>query len=104
MWDCDTLVILRRDDRVGRMVDDAMEAIVKRAVLSPSWMKAAWSQEVENLKAFGATPEELLVEVRSHLPPTNRGTLGMCNSLAHTRLSGLMVLLYSPTSGRIANT
>lgn len=37
-----------------------MSNIVKKAVLSPGYMKQAWARDMEYQRAFGITAEELL--------------------------------------------
>ena len=52
----------RKGDFWGRWIDDNVSNIVKKAVLSPKYMKDAWTRELEYQKAFGITPEELLAK------------------------------------------
>jgi len=66
----------RKADYFARWVDDSVAQLVKKAVLSPEYMKSAWRSEVEYQKAFGITPEELLVESlqpRAHKLPALAG-------------------------------
>ena len=66
----------RKADYFARWVDENVSQLVKRAVLSPDYMKGAWKREVEYQKAFGITPEELLVqslEPGSHKLPAMAG-------------------------------
>ena len=43
------------------MKEDVLATVVKRAVLSPSYMKAAWARELENLRAFGLTTDQMMM-------------------------------------------
>jgi predicted acylesterase/phospholipase RssA len=66
----------KKADYFARWVDENVSQLVKRAVLSPDYMKGAWKREVEYQKAFGITPEELLVqslEPGSHKLPAMAG-------------------------------
>lgn len=38
-----------------------MTTAIKRAVMNPAYMRAAWEQEAENIEMFGATVEDMLV-------------------------------------------
>ncbi|KAK9794392.1 hypothetical protein WJX73_007160 [Symbiochloris irregularis] len=42
-------------------LDDFMANLVKKAVLSPAYMKAAWQRELENLKSFGLTTDQMVL-------------------------------------------
>lgn len=50
-----------RPGRLTKMVDDFMTTAIKRAVMNPAYMRAAWEQEAENIEIFGATVEDMLV-------------------------------------------
>lgn len=50
-----------RPGRLTKLVDDLMTTTIKRAVMNPAYMHAAWEQEADNIRDFGATPEEMLV-------------------------------------------
>ena len=54
---------------LGQMKEEVVSGLVKRAVLSPSYMKTAWARELENLRAFGLTTDQMLV---ASLDPTSR--------------------------------
>ncbi|KAK9839773.1 hypothetical protein WJX81_000473 [Elliptochloris bilobata] len=63
--------------RLTKMVDDLMTTTIKRAVMSPEYMRAAWVQEAENVEAFGATVEDMLIAAlhpESHARPYFAGT------------------------------
>lgn len=62
---------------MGKLIDDSVTEIVKRAVMNPSYMRAAWAREKEYNRAFGCTADELLVQAMlpgSHLLPAFAGT------------------------------
>lgn len=43
------------------MKEDLLANVVKHAVLSPSYMKAAWARELDNLRAFGLTTDQMMM-------------------------------------------
>ena len=54
-----------------------MSGVIKRAVLSPEYMKPAWVREAEFQKAWGVSAEELLAQAldpAAHLLPAMAGT------------------------------
>lgn len=46
--------------RINTALEDAMEAAIKRAVLSPEYMRPAWQAEVEYLAADGISQDDML--------------------------------------------
>ena len=50
------------------MKEDLLANVVKRAVLSPGYMKAAWARELENLRDFGLTTDQMMM---ASLDPTS---------------------------------
>jgi hypothetical protein len=46
--------------RVARLVDGVVSRVVKRAVMSPPYMKPVWAREVEYVAAFGLNDFEML--------------------------------------------
>jgi len=46
--------------RVARLVDGVLSRVVKRAVMSPPYMRPVWRREVEYLAAFGLNDFEML--------------------------------------------
>ena len=47
---------------MAKLVDDAVASLVKKAVLTPEYMKQAWAAELEYARAFGATTDEVLLQ------------------------------------------
>ena len=67
----------RRGGRVAKLVDSLVSDAVKRLVLNPEYMRAAWMREVENSMIFGMTTDEMLVcglDRESHRLPHFAGT------------------------------
>ena len=67
----------RRGGRVAKLVDSLVSDAVKRLVLNPEYMRAAWMREVENSMIFGMTTDEMLVrglDKESHRLPHFAGT------------------------------
>ena len=56
---CDDLVY--RGNRIRKAVNNIFFDAIKRAVLSPSYMKEAWQKELETIAEDGLTPDEMLV-------------------------------------------
>jgi hypothetical protein len=46
---------------VARVLDSLVSDLVKRLVLTPEYMRAAWLREVENGLLFGLTTDEMLL-------------------------------------------
>lgn len=47
--------------RINTALEDAMEAAIKRAVLSPDYMRPAWQAEVDYLAADGISQDDMLL-------------------------------------------
>ena len=68
---------MHRGGRVAKLVDSLVSDAVKRLVLNPEYMRAAWMREVENSMIFGMTTDEMLVrglDKASHKLPHFAGT------------------------------
>lgn len=50
-----------RGNRIRKAVTNIFFDAIKRAVLSPSYMKEAWQKELETIAEDGLTPDEMLV-------------------------------------------
>ena len=50
-----------RGSRIRKAVTNIFFDAIKRAVLSPSYMKEAWQKELETIAEDGLTPDEMLV-------------------------------------------
>ena len=62
---------------MAKLVDSLVADAVKRLVLNPEYMRAAWMREVENSMIFGMTTDEMLVRglnKDSHRLPHFAGT------------------------------
>lgn len=62
---------------MAKLVDSLVSDAVKRLVLNPEYMRAAWMREVENSMIFGMTTDEMLVrglDKESHRLPHFAGT------------------------------
>lgn len=57
----DNRLVSCRGGRVAKLVDSLVADAVKRLVLNPEYMRAAWMREVENSMIFGMTTDEMLV-------------------------------------------
>ena len=58
---CSRMPLVCRGGRVAKLVDGLVSDLVKRLVLNPEYMRAAWMREVENSLVFGMTTDEMLV-------------------------------------------
>lgn len=54
-------VCVCRGNRIRKAVTNIFFDAIKRAVLSPSYMKEAWQKELETIAEDGLTPDEMLV-------------------------------------------
>ena len=66
-----------RGGHVAKLADSLVSDLVKRLVLNPEYMRAAWMREVENSLVFGMTTDEMLVAglaPGSHALPHFAGT------------------------------
>ena len=52
--------------RVARLVDGVLSRVVKRAVMSPPYMKPVWAREVEYVAAFGLNDFEMMQLALDH--------------------------------------
>ena len=50
-----------RGNRIRKAVTNILMSAIKRAVMSPAYMKDAWRKELEMIAEDGLTPEEMLV-------------------------------------------
>lgn len=50
-----------RGNRIRKAVTNIFFDAIKRAVMSPSYMKEAWQKELEMIAEDGLTPDEMLV-------------------------------------------
>lgn len=50
-----------RGSRIRKAVTNIFFDAIKRAVLSPSYMREAWQKELETIAEDGLTPDEMLV-------------------------------------------
>ena len=50
-----------RGNRIRKAVNNIFTDAIKRAVMSPTYMKDAWRRELEIIAEDGLTPEEMLV-------------------------------------------
>jgi predicted patatin/cPLA2 family phospholipase len=62
--------------RVARLVDGVVSRVVKRAVMSPPYMKPVWRREVEYLAAFGLNDFEMLQLALDHVAAASRPEFG----------------------------
>lgn len=53
--------VAHRGNRIRKAVTNIFFDAIKRAVLSPSYMKEAWQKELETIAEDGLTPDEMLV-------------------------------------------
>lgn len=50
-----------RGGRVAKIIDSLVSDAVKKFVMNPEYMRAAWMREVENNMLFGMTTDEMLM-------------------------------------------
>lgn len=67
------------------MREDMLSELVKRAVLSPSYMKAAWARELENLQSFGLTTDQMMM---ASLSPTSNSQAFLAGSFNYPVIPG----------------
>jgi hypothetical protein len=66
-----------RGGRVAKVIDSLVSDAVKRFVMNPEYMRAAWMREMENNMLFGMTTDEMLLrglEPGSHELPHFAGS------------------------------